>query len=166
MEEKNIEIIKEVAKDLLKKMGFDAEVEIRENTTNEDEAKNEENGSSLICDIKVSDNPNLLIGQYGANIQSLQHITRLIVRKKTEARNNFIVDINSYRQQKTQLIITQANAAAEQAINEKRAVILQPMSAYERRLIHMELAKNDKVITESSGEGEERKVIVRPSGNL
>ena len=51
---------------------------------------------------------------------------------------------------------------AEKAINEKREVIMRPMSPYERRLVHMELSGNEKIKTESIGEGEERQVVIRP----
>lgn len=166
MEEIFLATIKKTTEDLLEKMGFAGKVEVVNN--NSAELANSEEGSenNLVCNISVEDDSNILIGQYGANLQSLQHIIRLLVRKQTQERVNFIIDVNSYRQQKTQAIIEQASLAAEQAISEKRAVVLNPMSAYERRLVHLELSKNNQVITESAGEGDERKVIVKPAGML
>jgi len=155
MEEKDLKIIKKSLEDLIKAMGFKAEVELNA------ECKNEQ--GNLICDIKTDDHSDFLIGQHGANLQALQHIARLIVRKKTDNKIKFALDINSYRQQKNKLIIEQAVSAAQKAIKEKKAVIMRPMTPYERRLVHIELANNEQVATSSIGEGENRKVIIRPT---
>jgi len=155
MEEKDLKIIKKSLEDLIKAMGFKAEVELNA------EYKNEQ--GNLICDIKTDDHSDFLIGQYGANLQALQHIARLIVRKKTDNKIKFALDINSYRQQKNKLIIEQAVSAAQKVIKEKKAVIMRPMTPYERRLVHIELANNEQVATSSIGEGENRKVIIRPT---
>ncbi len=158
MEEKSAKIIKESIKELLEKAGFNCEIEI-EKTSQEDR-------ESVVYNIKTKDDSNLLIGQFGVNLQAFQHIARLIVRKKIEDKTNFILDVNSYREQKNQSIIEEANEAARQSITEGRVIIMKPMSAYERRLVHMELSKNDKVTTESVGEGENRKILVKPVGNI
>jgi spoIIIJ-associated protein len=125
--------------------------------------RKDEMRESIICNIVVAEDSNLLIGQHGVNLQSLQHIVRLILRNKIEEKINLVLDVNSYREQKNKSIIGIAREAARQAIEEKRAMVLKPMSAYERRLVHLELSKNDEVITESVGEGEDRKIIVKPA---
>ena len=151
------DLIKEVVVDLLFKMGFNCEVDIiREYDT-------DDNKENLICNIKTEES-NFLIGQYGVNLQSLQHIARVLVRRRTEEKTNFILDVNSYRKEKNSSIITLAKNIAQQVMQEKRAVVLRPMSPYERRLVHMELSKNVDVVTESIGEGEDRKVVVKPAG--
>ncbi|MCX6765400.1 MAG: hypothetical protein NT136_00275 [Candidatus Moranbacteria bacterium] len=155
MEKKVQEIIKQTAEKLVKEMGFNPKVEIEKIGKDDEE--------NLICNIIVDKDSHLLIGQYGVNLQALQHIIRLLVRKKTDEKIRFILDVNSYRQQKNQSVIEQAHAAAEQAVTEGRVVIMRPMSAYERRIIHLELANNEKVITESIGEGENRKVAIKPA---
>lgn len=148
------EIIKETVTKLVSKMGFASEVDIKEQ---EGEA-----GNAITCNIKTADS-NFLIGQYGVNLQSLQHIARLLVRKKTEEKINFTVDVNSYREEKNTSIEKMAEEFAGQAIREKRAVVMRAMSPYERRLVHMVLSKNSQVKTESIGEGEERKVVIKPA---
>jgi spoIIIJ-associated protein len=148
------EIIKETAGNIIGKIGFEADVEILK-------GKDPEN---FICNINVKSDSHLLIGQHGVNLQALQHIIRLAVRKKTEEKINFIVDVNSYRQQKNSSVAEMAKEAAQQAINERRTIVLRPMSAYERRLVHLELAENKDVATESIGEGEDRKVVIKPTG--
>lgn len=152
--EKNFsEIIKETAEVLLEKMKMKGEIEIKE--------VSQDGKNNIICDIKTEES-SYLIGQYGVNLQALQHLARVIVRKKTDVRADFILDVNSYRQEKNESIISLAQNMAEKAINEKREVIMRPMSPYERRLVHMELSGNEKIKTESIGEGEERQVVIRP----
>ena len=146
-------IIKKTVEELLEKMGFYAEVSISE--SQEDE--------SVVCDIVTGTDSNFLIGQHGINLQAVQHLARLIVRKSVPEKIRFILDVNSYRKQKNQSIIEQARVAADEAINQHRSVLMKPMSTYERRIIHLELSKNPLVSTESVGEGEDRKVVVKPS---
>jgi spoIIIJ-associated protein len=148
------ETIKEAVQGLVSKMGFAAETEIKKVVM-------EEGAESIVCNIKTEDS-NFLIGQYGVNLQSLQHIARLLVRKKTDDRVNFIVDVNSYRQEKNDSIEKMAAEMAEQAIREQRALVLRPMSPYERRLVHLALSENAKIKTESIGDGEDRKVVIKP----
>lgn len=146
------EKLKRSIEELLAKMGFDCEVEIK---------KVQEEKEVLICNIKT-DQSSFLIGQYGVNLESLQHIVRVISRKNLPERSNFILDVNSYRQEKNESIAKMARDYANEALLERRAVVLRPMSPYERRLVHMELSKNDKIKTESIGEGENRRVVIKP----
>ena len=156
MSDKKLETIQETIENLLTLMGFEAEVEIiPEKLTDPQE--------TISVNIKVSADSNLLIGQHGINLESLQHIARLVVRKKIEEKISFSIDINSYRAQKNESIIDQARELAQKALNEKRSVVMRPMSAYERRLVHLELKKNALVATESIGEGEERKIVIKPA---
>ncbi|MFA5777846.1 MAG: R3H domain-containing nucleic acid-binding protein [Parcubacteria group bacterium] len=155
MEEKSKKIIKEAIRELMEKAGFLSEIELKES--------NSENKDGIICNIKTTEDSNLLIGQYGVNLQAFQHIARLAIRKKlSDEKVNFTLDVNSYRDQKNQSIIEHAKETAKLAISEGRVIIMKPMSAYERRLVHMELSQNEKVATESVGEGENRKILVKP----
>jgi spoIIIJ-associated protein len=158
-ESKLEDLIKEIVVELLNKMGFSCDIEM---IKERDEEQDREN---LICNIKTEES-NFLIGQYGVNLQSLQHIARVLVRRKTEEKTNFVLDVNSYRKEKNSSIISLAKSAAQQVIQEGRAVVLRPMSPYERRLVHMELSKNTAVMTESTGEGEERKIVVKPINTI
>lgn len=156
------EIIKATVRELLEKMGFDCELSLTCETETEDAGTEKEN---IVCDIKTTES-NFLIGQYGVNLQSLQHIARVLIRKKVQDRINFVLDVNSYRKEKNLSIITMAKNSAQQSLNEKRAVVLRPMSSYERRLVHMELSKNTEVVTESVGEGEDRKIVIKPANTV
>lgn len=72
------------------------------------------------------------------------------------------VDINNYRKNREDLIIKLAKAAAKKTSSEKKVVALPPMNAYERRLVHAELATHPDVRTESEGEGKDRHVVIKP----
>lgn len=136
---------------MMEKMGFEAEIKVKL-----------AEGEALICNILTKDS-NFLIGQYGVNLQSLQHIARLIVKKNIPDGANFILDVNSYRQEKNESVVKMAKNMAEEALLERRAVVMRPMSPYERRIVHMELAKNDQIKTESIGDGDDRRVVIKPA---
>lgn len=148
------EQLKETVKSLLLKMGFECEVEIKK--------QSDEIQPTVICNIKTTES-SFLIGQYGVNLESLQHIARIVVKKKITQPINFILDVNSYRQEKNDSIVNMAKNFAQEALTERRAVVLRPMTPYERRLVHMELSSNEKVKTESIGEGENRRVVIKPA---
>ncbi|MDD3487048.1 MAG: hypothetical protein PHF35_01555 [Candidatus Moranbacteria bacterium] len=152
------EMLEKITEETLEKMTFrDFKINLQ--------VEGGEDGENFFVNIETPES-NLLIGQYGITLSALQHILRLLVRRRTEERFKFLVDVNNYLQQKTGSIAEIAVEAAKQAINERKPVVLRPMSAYERRLVHLELSGNENVKTESIGEGENRKVVVRPVGDL
>jgi spoIIIJ-associated protein len=158
MKPENTEILKKLISETLEKMTFrDFNLGVREETG--------ANGENIVFNIESSES-DLLIGQYGANLRALQHLLRAMARKKTEDRLSFSVDVNDYHSQKMSSLIELAHSMASQAISDKRPVVLRSMNAYERRIVHMELAENDRVKTESIGEGEERKVVIKPVGSI
>lgn len=159
MDEKTTNIIKSTIEELIEKMGFSGKVSVSQD-------ENAEDVESIVCDIETDVDSNFLIGQHGINLQALQHLSRLMVRKHVPERIRFTLDINSYRKQKNQSVIHQARQAAEDALNQSRSVFLPPMSTYERRLVHMELSKNSAITTESIGDGEDRKIIVKPANMI
>jgi spoIIIJ-associated protein len=156
--QKNSELLEKIVRELLEKMTFsDFKVVISEEKSPDKE--------SLVANIETTDS-NLLIGQYGVTLKALQHIARVILRRKTEEKFKFLLDVNNYLRQRASSLTEIAQNAARQAISEKKPVVLRPMSAYERRIVHLELSENENVKTESIGEGEERKIVIRPVGDL
>ena len=147
-------IVEESVRELLEKMGFSAEVSVEKSV--------EEERIKVSVNIETKES-NFLIGQYGTNLEALQHLVRVVVRNKVEEKIDLSVDVNSYRKEKTESLINLARNLAEEALEKNQAVALRPMSAYERRLVHMELSKNEKIKTESVGEGEDRKVVIKPA---
>lgn len=93
-------------------------------------------------------------------IWDIEHLVNLMCKKSNL--ETFVVDINNYRRERERLIGELAKAAARKVLLNKEQVALPAMNAYERRLIHLELASRPDVKTESAGEGKERHVIVKP----
>lgn len=153
MDEQIKNTIKETVEQLLEKMGFSAQVAI----------SNSDEDDGIVCNISTDEDSHFLIGQHGTNLQAVQHLARLMVRKSVPEKIRFILDVNSYKQQRNQSVVEQAKITANDAISQHRAIIMKPMSTYERRIVHMELSKNPQVSTESIGEGEERKIVVKPA---
>lgn len=144
-------IISEKIKETLEKMTFkNAEVEIIKEQENE-----------TVFNVKTEES-SFLIGQYGVNLQALQHIIRMICKNNIPEKTNFILDINSYRKEKNNSIEKMAREAAQEAIFEKKDVVLRPMTPYERRIVHLELSKDSQIRTESIGEGEGRRIVIKP----
>jgi spoIIIJ-associated protein len=151
-------LLKKITAEVLQKMTFENfEIIIA--------SKSDAEGETFVINIETPES-NLLIGQYGVTLAALQHTLRLLVRRQTEERLRFLADVNHYLQAKTDSLSELAIESAKQVIRDKKPVVLRPMSAYERRLVHVELAGNENVKTESIGEGEDRKVVIRPVGEL
>jgi spoIIIJ-associated protein len=105
---------------------------------------------------------NTLIGRRGETLESLQFLVNLVVGRQVDLWTRVIVDIEGYRLRRKFALITLARKTAEQVESRKQAVPLEAMPAFERRIIHMSLAENPNVTTESSGVEPERRVVVLP----
>jgi len=115
----------------------------------------------IAFDIK-GDDLGILIGRRGQTLSCLQYIVRLIVGHQTEAWMPIIVDVEGYKQRRYEALQALAWRIAEQVKAEQAPFTLEPMSAYERRIIHLTLADDPEVTTQSTGEGEVRKVVILP----
>jgi spoIIIJ-associated protein len=73
----------------------------------------------------------------------------------------FTVDVNGYRDDQRQIIIDRAQEVIEEVRNRKEAIELSPMNSYERRIVHMEVSKHSDIESESIGEEEERRVVIK-----
>jgi len=115
----------------------------------------------IAFDIK-GDDLGILIGRRGQTLSCLQYIVRLIVGHQTEAWVPIIVDVEGYKQRRYEALQALAWRIAEQVKAEQAPFTLEPMSAYERRIIHLTLTEHPDVTTQSIGEGEARKVVILP----
>lgn len=106
----------------------------------------------------------ILIGYKGEKINALQRILSLMLNQDTIAYKPVNIDINQYRHARTQELHDMADKAAIKAIESGREILLPPLSARERRIIHMFLSKRGDITTYSEGEGSSRRLVVRPEG--
>jgi spoIIIJ-associated protein len=106
-----------------------------------------------------------LIGKRGQTLDALQYLVRLMFARQTKSKMPIMVDIEGYKQRRTQDLKTLALNVANQVKATRSSVRLEPMPAFERRIIHMTLADDPGIETESIGEGEARKIVVSPKYN-
>lgn len=113
--------------------------------------------------IEISgDDLGVLIGPRGDTLNTVQYLVRLMVSHRLHQRVNFVIDVQGYRQRRQQALASLANRMAKKVIQRGRPIGLEPMPPHERRVIHMTLREHDEVYTESSGEGNRRKVRIIP----
>ena len=93
-------------------------------------------------------------------ISDLEFVVKMIFNKKNI--DIAFIDINNYRKDREDLIAKLAKAAAKKASVTKKEVSLPAMNAYERRIVHSELSLHPDLKTESSGEGKQRHVVIKP----
>ncbi len=143
------EIIKKTIDDLLKVMEINGEVNI-------------ENSDDEIFANITTDQAGFLIGQEGFNLNAFQHLVRLLVAKKNNASIPFLLDVNNYRKNRITFLKQLAENIAQKSLTKKIVVTLQPMPAYERRVIHLALKNYSDINSQSTGEEPLRRIVVSP----
>ena len=153
-----VEVAKEILERLLTLMGVIASVVPQAPPFVEGE---KEASASVAFDIR-GDDLGILIGRRGQTLACLQYIVRLIVGHQTKTWAPMVIDVQGYKQRRYQALQTFARQMAEQVKTKEAPFSFEPMSAYERRIIHLTLADYPDVITESIGQGEARRVVILP----
>ena len=145
--------------DILRILDIDSEISIREPLTPGDGR-----GSSLaVIDIKGED-LGLLIGRRGDTLVALQYLVNLMLARKFPGKGSVTVDVEHYRHRNEERITAMAKRMAERVREGGSPITLEPMSAAERRLVHMMFADDPELETNSIGEGENRKVVISLRG--
>lgn len=104
----------------------------------------------------------LLIGFHGRTLESLQIILGLLVSKALGSWVRVYVNVGDYREKREEALMLMAQQAAERALTQGRPIELAHLSASERRVIHLTLSGDDRVETESVGDGLRRTLLVKP----
>ncbi len=151
------EIARTTVQGLLEAMGISAEVKVHDPTP----AMASTETDAFVVDILGND-LGFLIGRRGETLSALQFLTRLMVNQRTRQWANIVLDIGGWKVRRERHLRDLAHRMAERAIREGRPVALEPMPAYERRIIHLSLRDHHAVTTMSIGDGEARKVTIRP----
>ena len=102
----------------------------------------------------------ILIGRRGETLDALQYLTNLTVSRHFEDRSKFILDVEGYRAKREETLERLAKKLAERVKESGKNISLEPMSPYERRIIHTVLQSDDQVRTFSEGEEPYRKVVI------
>ena len=139
-------------------MGFDATVRAAWHDADDDN-----DSRYLVLDIHGHDlSP--LIGRRGETLASLQYLVRLMINQRVKHWMNIVVDVEQYKERRVNQLNQLALRMADQVAQTGRAVSLEPMPPNERRVVHLALRDHPKVYTQSSGEGERRKVHIVARG--
>jgi spoIIIJ-associated protein len=145
----------QVVSELLHKMKVTAQVSAHYGDLDE------EGRQPIFVDIRGSD-LGILIGRKAEILNALQYIVNLILSKQLERWVQVIVDVEGYRTRRERQLRQMASRMADQAIKTGKRQVLEPMTASERRIVHLELRNHPEVVTQSIGEDPTRKVTISP----
>jgi len=148
--DKKAEVAAEALEDILDLMDFDIDVDIRE----DDER--------IVLDL-VGPDAGMVIGKKGQTLDALQFILNKVVNREPEGRRHVVLDSGDYRDRHDKGLVSMARREAKRAVTQGKVVTLRPMSARDRRVIHLSLAKLEGVTTSSSGEGMRRRIQIIPA---
>lgn len=151
MNQQNLKIIKKITEEFFKKITFDVEIEFLP-----------EKDQTFPINLKT-ENPQILIGEGGQTLIEIQHLLKAILKRKIEDPFYIDLDINDYKKKKNEYLKELALSTADEVALSQKEKQLAPMPAYERRIIHLEIANREDVVSESIGQEPERRVVIRPS---
>ena len=109
-----------------------------------------------------SDDPGLIIGHHGDTLDSIQLILSLMVTKKLGEFKRVNVEVGDYKKNRSDYLKTLATDSKERVLLERKEIFLPNLKPWERREVHMHLADDPEVISESVGEGKERTLVIKP----
>ena len=154
--EETLKIASNVVRDLLEKMRVKATINAKIG-----EAADEVDSPVIMIDI-LGDDLSFLIGRHSEVLHSLQYITSLIVGREVGHWVPLVIDVQGYRERRERQLRQMALRMADQVTKTGRKISLEPMTATERRIIHLALRDNPQITTESIGEEPNRKVVILP----
>lgn len=147
----SLKVVKKQVEKILELLDIKAKVEVSEDKENE----------AISVQIE-SEEPGVIIGRHGETIQALQLLLGMIVSQEVGEWTRVLVNVGNWRETREETLKRMAAGAAQKAHFSGEEVALPPLSAPERRIIHLYLSENPDVTTESQGEGALRQVIVKP----
>jgi spoIIIJ-associated protein len=124
----------------------------------------EDDDAGIVLDVSGGD-PGPVIGRHGATIDAIEHLAVAVAFPPGADRRAVSVDAQGYRARRERRLRELAAQAAEEAVRENAPMELDPMSAAERKVVHLALADRDDVTTSSDGREPERFVVVWPQGS-
>ena len=142
--------IKEITEEFFRKTTFEVKAEVLP-----------QQDLTVSINLELED-PQILIGEGGQTLAEIQHLLKAILKRKIQEPFYIDLDISGYKKKKIEYLKELARSLADEVAITKKEKELAPMPAYERRIIHLELASRTDVTTESVGQEPERSVVIRP----
>ena len=143
------ETAKKTLQDILSLLGIEAGVQLKEET------------ERIVLNIE-GDGSGLLIGRKGQTLDALEYLINKIVHKGAEDKKRIVVDTENYRSRREESLVQLAQRLADKAKRLGRPVTISPMSAHDRRIIHLALEEDKTLRTRSTGTGLYRKIVISP----
>ncbi len=143
------ELLEELLEEIAAGLGLDAEVEV-------------EASPGVLSGRLVGEDVGLFIGRRGQTIDAVQHLAQRIVFPEGPSSVRVQIDADGYRERRAQLLRSDADEAADEAVRDGRPVELEPMPASERRIVHEHLRERGGVETHSEGDEPDRYLVVAP----
>lgn len=147
--EKELKIIKEETENLLNKIGLKSQVEV------------ESSSEGFVVNIDSGEDNALLIGKHGNTLSSFELILALSVAKVLGEFKRITVEVGSYRAEREKYLESLADKLKEEVEMSGYEKQVRGLKPWERRYVHLYLEKEDKVTTESVGEGRDRTLIIK-----
>jgi spoIIIJ-associated protein len=150
LKKEDVAKIKDEVLEFFRKMGIEVEIEILP-----------QKDLTLPINLKTDDFQ-ILIGEEGKTLFEIQHLLKTILKKKINEEFYIDLDVAGYKKKKITYLKELAKSVADEVSLTKKERVLEPMSPFERRIIHLELASRPDVTTESIGKEPKRRVVIKP----
>ncbi len=141
-------VIEKLTQDILHQCGIEATIQV----SAEEEA--------IVVHIETQD-AGILIGAHGRTILSLQALLSQMMHKQTGQWLHIIVDVGDWRARREEQLHELADDLAQEALETGSDIQAPPLSSFERRIIHMALSDSPDVVSESVGQGRDRRLVIR-----
>ena len=136
-------------KDFFVSLGIDTKMEILET-------------EEAIEVVLETEDTGIIIGYHGETLESLQLVLSLLLAKANGEFKRVSVEVGDYKKNRTEWLERLALDAKERALTEGKEVYLSELKAWERRVVHLLLQDDKEVVSESSGEGKDRVLVIKP----
>jgi spoIIIJ-associated protein len=143
--------VRELLELLVEQLGLDAEVDVRQD-------------GETVTGALIGDELGLFIGRHGQTIEAVQHLAQRVAFRGRPSEVRVVIDAAGYRDRRASALRREADDAAESAVQGKRPVALDAMTASERKLVHEYLRERGDVETYSEGDEPDRHLVVAPLG--
>lgn len=145
-----LKTIKTIAQELLEKLQMQSTVQAQE-------------GEEETAQISIeTEDPQILIGEKGQTLLEVQHLVRLMARKKLGEVPMIVMDINGYRKSRETYLRELATSVADEVALLKTEKELPAMPSQDRRIVHMVISERQDVVSESVGEEPDRRIVIKP----
>jgi spoIIIJ-associated protein len=141
--------LEKVIKDFFVSLGIDAGMEISED-------------AEAISVVLETEDTGIIIGYHGETLESLQLVLSLLLAKANGEFKRVSLEVGDYKKNRTEWLERLAVDAKERALTEGKEVYLSELKSWERRVVHLLLQDDKEVVSESSGEGKDRVLVVKP----